>query len=556
MNPAAQNSSANGGWGMNFAAQKIPTNQNTALDEAIRAAKSQAEAMNRDTTSHTPTPPTTFNSNVARPANPGTAINPISSAPQTVSSSSSNSNSSAPLSAQAIINARYHSASELTSGANAASDKNTPRANLSAREAINSGSVAKPTDLDRAKSASRLHRGFIQKSLESTRTSASALLKTSEGEEAPVVKTSLKLGSEARPKKPVVTLPPNARMARAAKSVDRASSSKKILSKITKAKSLDRRSMDAQIILPDSGKQSIAPTVSSVKKLSAKVSQIPVATKKPGHKIIVQSEDDDLDQPKLAKRPVRQSLGISRKIAIIDGNEDNEDNRDKSSGKTSKSRQASSSGSRGTRKIVDPQMVGAHTAATKGKTISTSSRPPRSRQHNSAASDLGVIEDYSDKSNASNRPKETDSSSSASGLNARNLKNPKAHKAEDSRRTLGKQSPFFLKSVTVEKRPLSHETAGTGHVPTMPRGVKSSKDQSKLSSLGTVRTVASKSVFGKSDPRSKRKAKDISPSVNIDQPTVIVPSSHRSSAPLAFLVVMTVLLGTAVGAAVYLCFFQ
>lgn len=40
------------------------------------------------------------------------------------------------------------------------------------------------------------------------------------------------------------------------------------------------------------------------------------------------------------------------------------------------------------------------------------------------------------------------------------------------------------------------------------------------------------------------------------RPTVIVPSSRRSKAPLFFLIMVTILLGAAVGGAVYLCFFQ
>lgn len=527
---------------MNFAASKTPNNQNSALDEAIRAAKSQAEAMNRDTTSHT----------------------------------------SAPLSAQAIINARYQSLSNPsnpnpTSPNTASATPSTPRANLSAREAINSGSI-KPTELDRPKSASRLHRGFIQKSLESTRTSASAILKTNgDDKEAPVVKTSLKLGSDARPKKPTVTLPPNARMARAAKSVDRPTG-KKILSKISRSKALESRSIDAQIILPEStsAKKQIAPTTSSVKKLSSKVSQIPITTKG-SRKITIQSEDDT-DIPKTTKRPVRKSLGISRKIAITGASEAASSSSAISAAgqavpKTTRATRVKANSAR--RKVTDPQMLrprsiingGAtpnrtrsqapsHPSSTKNLNFSSAhtSQELKARLGNTTVSDLGVVEDYSDSSLP--KSKEIDPAST-NGLNARNLKNPKAHKAEDSRRTLGKQSPFFLKSVTVEKRPLSHETAGTGHVTTMPRGVQSSKNiQTKTSQLGTVRTVTSKSVFGKSDPRSKRKAKDVNPNLAIDHPTVIVPSNRRSSAPLAFLVVMTVLLGAAVGAAAYLCFFQ
>lgn len=605
---------------MNFAAQKLTNqNQNTALDDAIRAAKTQAAAAHRDTTSHSAAP---------APAAP------------------------APTSAQAIINARYQASSASGAGSStalagsAAAGSIYSRPSLSARDAINSHSTLTPAEPERAKSASRLHRGFIQKSLESTRTSASAMLKSSGGdaEDAPVIRTSLKLGADARPQKPVVTLPPGSRMARVAKALDQpaaelpaasaspAKSSAKLAPKKSSPKALAAKSglkinvgsdPDAADLALDSGdtsagtkprkalsakssRSSGSAKARSVKSLSSKITQIPVAAKGE-HRITVESSDDSSSdspsssdskssrsaaksQPKSSKRAVRKPLGLGKKssaaaIGLAAARTSRRKVSDpqmlvphrKSAARGLRPQSFPAPAERQT--PPDRQVASARASSARSRASAAPLYPPAPADFSSRPSaahtsqelksrfgatsvgqldELGVVEDYTDSAPRPASPRESDASGSASGLSARNLKNPKAHQAEDSRRTLGKQSPFFLKSVTVEKRPLSHETAGTGHVATMPRGVQSGKDAPSSPQLGAVRTVASKSVFAKSAPKAKshKSQSSSAPRSAVDQPTVIVPSSSRSSAPLVFLVIITILLGAAVGAAAYLCFFQ
>lgn len=106
---------------------------------------------------------------------------------------------------------------------------------------------------------------------------------------------------------------------------------------------------------------------------------------------------------------------------------------------------------------------------------------------------------------------------------------------DNNRYALGGQSPFFLKSVNVEKRPLS-DAPSTG-----------------ITSEGTLyqrpsdESISKKNIYEKK-PREKKPI----PS----KPTVIIPASRRSRAPLILLIIMTIILGTAVGALTYFCFFQ
>ena len=95
----------------------------------------------------------------------------------------------------------------------------------------------------------------------------------------------------------------------------------------------------------------------------------------------------------------------------------------------------------------------------------------------------------------------------------------------NTRYALGERSPFFLQSVSVEKRPLS-------------------------SGRPSARTTARKNVYPKKPTPKPEKAPK--PSL----PTIVVPDSHRSKAPLIALIIFTILLGALVGAAAYLFFFQ
>ena len=93
----------------------------------------------------------------------------------------------------------------------------------------------------------------------------------------------------------------------------------------------------------------------------------------------------------------------------------------------------------------------------------------------------------------------------------------------NTRYALGEKSPFFLQSVSVEKRPLS-------------------------SGRPAARPASRKNVY----PKKPAAPKPEKPSL----PTIVVPDSHRSKAPLIALIIFTILLGALVGAAAYLFFFQ
>lgn len=95
----------------------------------------------------------------------------------------------------------------------------------------------------------------------------------------------------------------------------------------------------------------------------------------------------------------------------------------------------------------------------------------------------------------------------------------------NTRYALGERSPFFLQSVSVEKRPLS-------------------------SGRPSARTTARKNVYPKKPTPKPEKAP------KPELPTIIVPDSHRSKGPLIALIIFTILLGALVGAAAYLFFFQ
>ena len=88
----------------------------------------------------------------------------------------------------------------------------------------------------------------------------------------------------------------------------------------------------------------------------------------------------------------------------------------------------------------------------------------------------------------------------------------------NTRYALGEKSPFFLQSVSVEKRPLS-------------------------SGRPSARPASRKNVY----PKKPAAPKPEKPSL----PTIVVPDSHRSKAPLIALIIFTILLGTLVGAAAY-----
>lgn len=141
----------------------------------------------------------------------------------------------------------------------------------------------------------------------------------------------------------------------------------------------------------------------------------------------------------------------------------------------------------------------------------------------SSDSQLGVVEDYGD---------------------------PIAHKSDqpdhpdNNRYALSSQSPFFLQNAEVDKRPLSggpstREPAGTSVY------------------AGQKLTDRPKHNRYEKKPKPAKKPKTSTPqSSSRDDLTVIIPSAHRSHIPLFFLLLITILLGVAVGALAYLFFFQ
>lgn len=141
------------------------------------------------------------------------------------------------------------------------------------------------------------------------------------------------------------------------------------------------------------------------------------------------------------------------------------------------------------------------------------------------ADNLGVVEDYQPQgdsvSNGISEQKVAQGSGTAS--------------LDNNKYTLGAKSPFFLKSVNVEKRPLS-----------------SAPTKREATSDGTLYEQPNTEAIGGKNIYTKPEAKKPLPT----KPTVIIPASRRSRAPLICLLLLTVILGAAVGAFIYLCFFQ
>ncbi len=144
-----------------------------------------------------------------------------------------------------------------------------------------------------------------------------------------------------------------------------------------------------------------------------------------------------------------------------------------------------------------------------------------------AASGLGVIEDY--------HPQGDDAATHS--LESTMASSPEPASPESHPYVRGGESPFFLKSVTVEKRPLSDSPVRPSSMSYRP-----APENTPLSE---------KNVYDAKPSKKKSRAQEL-PS----RPTVIVPPSRRSHAPLVLLLLLTVILGAIVGAFAYLCFFQ
>lgn len=469
-------------------------------------------------------------------------------------------------SAKAAINAMYAEQN----------NQDQPTMVMSAREAVNA--AAKQAGVQQTKSAANLHHGSIQRSMESTRTSASALIRRAEDEtkvdvhsssldplaksqtaslskrterEIPVVRTSLKLGSAARPKPTPVVLPPNARMAQVARPVHNAqqpTSAKKL------GKLLSHGAIDAQIVQANQlshGKNS--------KSLTS------------GRSNSTQQDDYALAVKIVPSAPVEASSHASKRK--VSANRDPQMVAGARRGFKSRAQKLSSKAQ--TAEVLG--MVTAHSPRfrTKPKDFSTNqptgvssansyvmAEPPKLslKKKPSHPDDLGVVESY----HPENPPQPIGDKAPTGSLKAQKVAaghvgaapelptikadntsnysfSQKKTEPDNNRYALGGESPF-LRSVNVEKRPLSDSPQ-------------------KFNPKVEHRAVAQLPEPSKSSPKSRKNhyAKKTPPAPRQElptRPTVIVPSNRRSKAPLVFLILITIILGAAVGAAVYLCFFQ
>lgn len=468
-------------------------------------------------------------------------------------------------------------------------DKAEPILAPSAREAVNA--VASQGAGRNSKSAANLHHGSIQKNIDTSRTSAAALLQRAKSprpsvtetepansfdplasrlpkaahkkstksgnseQEIPVIRTSLKLGSSAKPKPAPVILPPNARMARVARPVGGPRSGK--LSGL-----LSRRPGDAQIIQPNtinpgqytkhlpSNKKSLPSTTDNNDALEVQILSGPktLLTKAPAK--IVKSA---LSPAPRAKVP--RPSGPLRDPQMVGG----------------------VAPRRGGKNVAAPLWPAAAAtalspkpkfrSAPKGYASTTPTgisadnayvmtTPPKINlaRHRADLAELGVVEDYhasrvpepmGDKAPIGQLKAQTVAAGhgkAAPNIKADNTSNysflSKKKPVDNNRYALGGQSPF-LKSVNVEKRPLSDNAA---HGQTK---IERPVIEEKSGKSGR------KNVYAKKN-KSKADARQELP----QRPTVIVPASRRSKVPLFFLILFTIILGAVVGAATYLCFFQ
>lgn len=146
--------------------------------------------------------------------------------------------------------------------------------------------------------------------------------------------------------------------------------------------------------------------------------------------------------------------------------------------------------------------------------VPSAARQTSSPRERKDSVELGVITDYKNKTVADalqSLPAEQPAKSEKPA--------PKSAKPAEKRTPkLGDRSPFFLNSISVEKRPLSNRAS-----------------------------TARKNIY----PKKPTKTPDTPV-----RPTVVVPASQQSKAPIIFFILLTVILGAVVGAVTYFCFFQ
>lgn len=534
-------------------------------------------------------------------------------------------------SAKAAINAMYA----------ASAGARQPKMVTSAREAVNA--AASQNSLRNQKSAANLHHGSIQKSMESTRTSASSLLRVAKSEQPTVspnrqknssdplsrrpqppakkstrsdnsqsisvVRTSLKLGAAARPKSQPVVLPPNSRMAQVAHAVDSpiTISPSNRLGQSSAARAPQRlgltpatpkrRPIDDQIIQPGgltpAQRRALnpnagtslpairpAPMVGSAKRRRAirdpqmlqaprpgtiKMSPTPAsaaalrasrfraapkgfATAKPDPisadeayvisappKLHTRRETppadpraDQLSQD-LADLGIADDVNTPRPSTHISGSYDDE------------FRPQAPYGSQG---ITPNTSVGDYLQSLPGDKapIGRLNAEYVASGHGGAASEYTTI-------------KEENTSNYSFSRQA----------VDPSKPSVPAPVSPFLKSVNVEKRPLSDSTAvmrpviARPPVPSTPLLPEQSTPATKPAKIAKTKPpkLSRKDKKAQKAKKSQNNQLPSSPNQTVPtRPTVIVPSSRRSKAPLFFLILFTIILGAAVGAAAYLCFFQ
>lgn len=507
-------------------------------------------------------------------------------------------------SAQAAINARFAEQKKTSSA---------PKMVASAREAVNA--AAGQSAVRSSKSAANLHHGSIERQMESTRTSASALLRRAESErpvptsvqttnaadplaresaqpapkksvktpshEIPVVRTSLKLGANARPKPAPVVLPPGARMARSARPVGDGPKGLAKLLQRAKPAQLTPSSAVAQPARAGALASGVA-TPSGAQALSSS-SVLPSGAASPAAKGATQTGSTaktavaiTVNSPARAARPkgpVRDpQMRSAAKLGAAGGKAPvaavprrlstplPTPTGTAATGMTLASQKAAQKAAQKTigrpsrfRPKPKDYAATAQPVATDSTYVMT--EPPKLNLKKLAEqverAEFGVVEPYHPErvpepigdhapiGSFKAQPVAAGHGGAAepkANIKADNSANysflrKKEKKSEDH--PVGAESPF-LKSVNVEKRPLS-DNATLRPAPSV-INEKANKKASR------------KNVYAK---KHDSKRQDLPA-----RPTVIVPSSRRSKAPLFFLILLTIILGAAVGAAAYLCFFQ
>lgn len=482
---------------------------------------------------------------------------------QAMPSTERSSSSTAPvaprpvMSAKAAINAMY------------AAEKDHPSAKLipSAREAVNAASRLAPKNF---KSASNLHHGSLQKvkkvptaprSMESTRTSASALIRTvgSDSKAVPVVHTSLKLGASAKPKREPVVLPAGARMAEVARPVANLSDTEGMV--MTGRVSTKSNGNAARVIT--SGR----PTLTAISRSNRRVRDPQMLSG--GQRVLPSQSQVTISLPTSISAKTASGVRMpaankpAQSTALQGKNQTSPVSNSPRGVKTATNSTARSMDMTPARKLVRPRRFRTapkNYAETDAPVVSIDStyaitEPPKlavRRRNDTKTEDLGVVKSY----HPSKLPEPIGDAApigrlaeqrvaSGHGGPARSEPTIKAENTSNysfsKRNSQPKPTSYasadkspFLKSVTVEKRPLSDSSVPTPI--SLPRAAETKPEK----------TSRKNSYQKKTDTKAELPTR----------PTVIVPSSRRSKAPLFFLILFTIILGAAVGAAVYLCFFQ